>query len=322
MTRSVVVLGFAGVQPLDITGPLDVFTSASIALAGRDAAGDGYAVTLVSPGGRPVSSGFGLDFVAHPLPDPSAAIDTLLLPGGMGVFDARRCAETMAWVRSAAERAHRVVTVCTGAFLAAEAGLLDGARATTHWSSAQLLADEYPAIKVDPDPIFVRSSDHVWTAAGVTAGIDLALALVEDDHGTEVAQLVARWLVLHLRRPGGQSQFAPPVWMPRARRRPIRDVQEAIEKHPAAAHRIADLATVASMSPRHFTRVFTEEVGEPPGVYVERIRTDTARRFLEETDDPMPAVASRAGFGSAETMRRVFVRRLAISPDRYRRSCR
>lgn len=150
MTRSVVVLGFAGVQPLDITGPLDVFTSASIALAGRDAAGDGYAVTLVSPGGRPVSSGFGLDFVAHPLPDPSAAIDTLLLPGGMGVFDARRCAETMAWVRSAAERAHRVVTVCTGAFLAAEAGLLDGARATTHWSSAQLLADKYPAIKVDP----------------------------------------------------------------------------------------------------------------------------------------------------------------------------
>ena len=186
MTRSVVVLGFAGVQPLDSTGPLDVFTSASIALAGRDAAGDGYAVTLVSPGGRPVSSGFGLDFVAHPLPDPSAAIDTLLLPGGMGVFDARRCAETMAWVRSAAERAHRVVTVCTGAFLAAEAGLLDGARATTHWSSAQLLADEYPAIKVDPDPIFVRSSDHVWTAAGVTAGIDLALALVEDDHGTGI----------------------------------------------------------------------------------------------------------------------------------------
>lgn len=322
MTRSVVVLGFAGVQPLDSTGPLDVVTSASIALAGRDAAGDGYAVTLVSPGGRPVSSGFGLDFVAHPLPDPSAAIDTLLLPGGMGVFDARRCAETMAWVRSAAERAHRVVPVCTGAFLAAEAGLLDGARATTHWSSAQLLADEYPAIKVDPDPIFVRSSDHVWTAAGVTAGIDLALALVDDDHGTEVAQLVARWLVLHLRRPGGQSQFAPPVWMPRARRRPIRDVQEAIEKHPAAAHRIADLATIASMSPRHFTRVFTEEVGEPPGVYVERVRTDTARRFLEEIDDPMPAVASRAGFGSAETMRRVFVRRLAISPDRYRRSCR
>lgn len=276
MTRSVVVLGFAGVQPLDSTGPLDVVTSASIALAGRDAAGDGYAVTLVSPGGRPVSSGFGLDFVAHPLPDPSAAIDTLLLPGGMGVFDARRCAETMAWVRSAAERAHRVVPVCTGAFLAAEAGLLDGARATTHWSSAQLLADEYPAIKVDPDPIFVRSSDHVWTAAGVTA----------------------------------------------ARRRPIRDVQEAIEKHPAAAHRIADLATIASMSPRHFTRVFTEEVGEPPGVYVERVRTDTARRFLEEIDDPMPAVASRAGFGSAETMRRVFVRRLAISPDRYRRSCR
>lgn len=189
-------------------------------------------------------------------------------------------------------------------------------------ASAQLLASEYPAVQVDPDPIFIHSSERVWTAAGVTAGIDLALALVEEDHGTELAQSVARWLVLHLRRPGGQSQFAPPVWMPRARRRPIRDVQDAIENDPAAPHPITDLAAIAAMSPRHFTRVFTAEVGESPGVYVERIRTDAARRHLEESDDPMPVVAARSGFGSAETMRRVFSRRVGISPDRYRRSCR
>lgn len=322
MTRSVVVLGFAGVQPLDITGPLDVFTAASLVLAGRDVAQSGYEISLVSVGGRPVSSGVGLDFVAHPLPAPDTPIDTLVLPGGMGVFEARYCSEMMTWIRATARRARRVVTVCSGAFLAAEIGLLDGHRATTHWASAQLLASEYPAVQVDPDPIFIRSSERVWTAAGVTAGIDLALALVEEDHGTELAQSVARWLVLHLRRPGGQSQFAPPVWMPRARRRPIRDVQDAIENDPAAPHPITDLAAIAAMSPRHFTRVFTAEVGESPGVYVERIRTDAARRHLEESDDPMPVVAARSGFGSAETMRRVFSRRVGISPDRYRRSCR
>uniref|UniRef100_UPI003D91390D GlxA family transcriptional regulator n=1 Tax=Gordonia sp. B7-2 TaxID=3420932 RepID=UPI003D91390D len=322
MTRSVVVFGFDGVQPLDITGPVDVFTTASVALHGQGYPDEGYTVTLVSEGGQPVSSGLGLQFVAHPLPDAGAPIDTLVLPGGMGVFDARRRAETADWLRGAAEGARRVITICTGAFFAAECGLLDGVRATTHWSAAQFLADEYPAINVDADPIFIRSSDRVWTAAGVTAGIDLALALVEDDHGTEIAQIVARHLVLHLRRPGGQSQFAPPIWMPRAKRRPIRDVQEAIEHDPGAPHRIADLATRAAMSPRHFTRVFTDEVGESPGAYVERIRTDTARRHLEESDDTTSAVAARSGFGSAETMRRVFVRRLGIPPDQYRRTSR
>src|SRR4029077_10787960 len=141
------------------------------------------------------------------------------------------------------------------------------------------------AVNVDPEPIFVRSSEKVWTAAGVTAGIDLALSLVEDDCGTDVAQTVARWLVMYLRRPGGQTQFAAPVWMPRAKRAPIRDVQEAIASDPGGAHRIPDPARRASMSPRHCTRVFTDEVGEAPGAYVERIRTEAARRQLEATDD-------------------------------------
>ena len=166
----------------------------------------------------------------------------------------------------------------------------------------------------------MRSSEKVWTAAGVTSGIDLALALVEDDYGTDVAQTVARYLVLYLRRPGGQTQFAAPVWMPRARRAPIREVQEAIESTPGGAHGIIELARRAAMSPRHFTRVFTDEVGEAPGAYVERVRTEAARRQLTETDDTVTAIAARCGFGTSETMRRNFVRRLGVSPDQYRKT--
>ena len=207
-----------------------------------------------------------------------------MLPGGFPdevAVDPR----VMDWIRAVAPNARRVVSVCTGAFLAAQAGLLDGCRATTHWAFAETLAREFPAVDVDPEPIFVRSSERVWTAAGVTAGIDLALALVEDDHGTALAQTVARWLVLYLRRPGGQTQFAAPVWMPRARREPIREVQEAIEAEPGGGHSVTKLARRAAMSPRHFTRVFTDQVGEAPAAYVERVRTEAARRQLEETDD-------------------------------------
>jgi transcriptional regulator GlxA family with amidase domain len=258
--------------------------------------------------------------VATPLPDPSEPIDTVVLPGGGGVDAARSNAELVGWIKAVADNARRIVTVCTGAFLAAEAGLLDGCRVTTHWAFAERLACEFPAVDVDPDPIFVRSSDTVWTAAGVTAGIDLALSLVEDDHGTEVAQTAARWLVLYLRRSGGQTQFAAPVWMPRAKRSGIREVQEAIEAEPGGSHTIGELARRATMSPRHFTRVFTDEVGEAPGHYVERIRTEAARRQLEETDDTVVAIAARCGFGTAETMRRNFIRRIGISPDQYRKA--
>ena len=297
-----------------MVGPHDVFTGASLLTDG------GYDVVVSSIDGRPVPTATGLAFVAAPLPDRSDPIDTVVLPGGSGVDAARANPDLVDWIKAVAGSARRVVTVCTGAFLAAEAGLLDGNRVTTHWAFAGRLAREFPTIDVDPDPIFVRSSDTVWTAAGVTAGIDLALSLVEDDHGTEVAQTVARWLVLYLRRPGGQTQFAAPVWMPRAKRTSIRDVQEAIEIEPGGAHSIGELARRAAMSPRHFTRVFTDEVGEAPGHYVERIRTDAARRQLEETDDTVVAIASRCGFGTAETMRRNFIRRVGISPDQYRKA--
>lgn len=318
MQRTVLIVGFAGVQALDMVGPFEVFTGASLFVTARG--GDGYSVRVVSVDGSPVSTGTGLTMVAQPLPGPDEAVDTVVLPGGYGTEAARKDAALLDWIAAVAPRARRVVSVCTGAVLAAQAGLLDGCVATTHWAFAPLMAAEFPSVTVNPDPIFIRSSDKVWTAAGVTAGIDLALSLVEDDHGTEAAQTVARYLVMYLRRPGGQTQFAAPVWMPRARRTPIRDVQEAIEAAPGAAHSISDLARRAAMSPRHFTRVFTGEVGEAPGAYVERIRTEAARRQLEETDDTITAIAARCGFGSAETLRRNFVRRLGVSPDHYRKT--
>ncbi|RDH76458.1 GlxA family transcriptional regulator [Mycolicibacterium moriokaense] len=320
MTRSVVILGYPGVQALDLVGPFDVFTGATFNLAARHRADDGYEVTIASVGGEQVATGTGLVLVAQPLPDPSLPIDTVVLPGGWGLDAARENPGLIDWVKAVSGSARRVVSVCTGAFLAAQAGLLDGCRATTHWAFADDLAREFPSVTVDPDPIFVRSSPTVWTAAGVTAGIDLALSLVEEDHGTDVAQTVARYLVLYLRRPGGQSQFAAPVWMPRAKRAPIREVQESIEAEPGAVHSISELARRAAMSPRHFTRVFTEEVGEAPGTYVERIRTEAARRQLEETDDTVTVIAARCGFGSAETLRRNFVRRMGVSPDHYRKT--
>ena len=314
VTRTVVVLGFPGLQAMDVVGPFDVFTGASLLVKGA------YEVSLVSVGGRPVATGTGLEFATMPLPGPDEDVDTVLLPGGAGVDDARADEELMGWLAGVVPNARRVVSVCTGAFLAAEAGLLDGCKATTHWAFAARMQEQFPQVDVDPDPIFVRSSEKVWTAAGVAAGIDLALSLVESDLGTEVAQTVARWMVLHLRRPGGQTQFAVPVWAPRARRTPIRDVQEAIETQPGAEHNVTELARRAAMSPRHFTRVFTDEVGEAPGQYVERIRTDAARRQLEQTDDTVVAIAARCGFGTAETMRRNFIRRLGVSPDQYRKT--
>ncbi|MBA0045104.1 GlxA family transcriptional regulator [Mycobacteroides sp. LB1] len=316
--RPVLIVGFDGVQALDIAGPSDVFTGATQCLS-RLGGDSGYAVKVGSVGGAAVRTGTGLEFVSDLLPDP-AGLDTVVLPGGAGLELGHHDDELIEWVRTASRTARRVVTVCTGAFLAAEAGLLDDRLVTTHWAFAERLAQQYPRVRVDADRMVIRSSSTVWTSAGVTAGIDLALALVEDDHGVEVAKTVARWLVLYLRRSGGQTQFADPRWRPRAKRAPIRKAQEAVESHPAGTHTIEALAHLAAMSPRHFTRLFTEELGEAPGAYVERIRTEAARRLLERSTDTVPVIAARCGFGSAETLRRHFIRHIGIPPDAYRRA--
>lgn len=295
-----------------MVGPNDVFARAAHLTDG------GYDVSIASIDGEPTVTSSGIALATKTIRE-SDSIDTLVLPGGPGVDAARAKPENMDWIRTASSRARRTVSICTGVFFAAQAGLLDGCPATTHWSDAERLALEFPAIDVDPDPIFLRSAEAVWTAAGVASGMDLALALVEDDHGTEVAQQVARWLVLYLRRPGGQTQFAAPVWTPRAKHNSIRSVQEAIEAEPAARHSITNLARSATMSPRHFSRVFTDEVGEAPGAYVERIRVEAARRQLEECGDTVATIATRCGFGTAETLRRTFIRRVGVSPNQYRK---
>jgi transcriptional regulator GlxA family with amidase domain len=210
-----------------------------------------------------------------------------------------------------------VTSVCTGAFLLAEAGVLDGRRATTHWSECATLADRYPQIAVEPDPIYVRDG-KVYTSAGVTAGMDLALGLIEEDHGAQVALRTARSLVLFVRRPGGQSQFSAQLTAAPARREPLRDVQAHIAEHPAADLSVPALAARAHMSERNFARAFRAETGMTPAAYVEAARVERARRELETTDLPVQAVAAQCGFGTVETMRRAFARRLGVNPAAYR----
>lgn len=319
-SRRIVIVGFPGIQSLDAVGPFEVFSGADQAV-NSTLGSRGYTVGLVSRTGGQVRCESGLELASAPLPGADEEIDTLLLAGGWGVFDARHDRALVEWIATTAPRCRRVATVCTGAFLAAQAGLLDGRRVTTHWARADRLQQEFPELRVDPDPIYVRDGD-VWTSAGVTAGIDLALALVEDDEGVEVAQTVARWLVMFLRRPGGQTQFAAPVWAPRAARSAVRAVQALVEAAPGGDHRLPVLAAAAAMSVRHFSRVFADEVGETPGRYVERVRLEAARHHLETTGDTLDAIATRCGFGTTETLRRSFQRRLGVAPDAYRRRFR
>lgn len=308
------ILTYPGVQVLDVTGPHEVFAGATTASAGR---GPQYRLQVVAVDGGPVRSESGLSVLTTAIDD-VGAVDTLIVPGGTGVIEACADPELVAAVGELAGRARRIATVCSGAFLAAAAGLLDGRRVATHWARARRLAATFPAVDVDDDAIYVRDG-HVWSSAGVTAGIDLSLALVEEDHDAEVAQTVARWLVMYLRRPGGQTQFATPVWTDRAPPGPVRAAQELIESRPGGDLRLGVLAAEVGMSERHFVRRFTAEVGVTPGRYVARVRLEAARRELERTDDTLDVVAHRCGFGTAETLRRAVVGHLGVSPGAYRR---
>lgn len=316
--KRVVIVCYPGMQPLDVTGPHEVFAGANSVLRAHRSAAEPYELLLCAREPGTVSSESGLGIAApHTIPT-RGPIDILLLPGGDGVYAARHDAALVASIRAAAKRSARIATVCTGTFLAATAGLLDGKRVTTHWARAARLAAEHPDLDVVADAIYVRDGD-VWTSAGVTAGIDLALAMVEQDHDPDVAQTVARHLVMFLRRPGGQSQFAAPVWDKPAEKDAIRLAQDLVNANPAADLRVANLAAAACLSERHFTRVFAAEIGEPPAKYVERVRVEVARRELEQRGAVVATVARRCGFGSAETMRRSFIRRLGVAPDDYRR---
>jgi len=308
------VVVFDGVKMLDVAGPSEVF-------AESNRLGADYRLSVCAVGGGAVMSSTGMRITADlDSATDGLGFDTLLVAGGdllptRPIDPALREA-----VRALAARSRRVCSICTGAFILAAAGLLDGHRATTHWQHTRLLADAYSAVTVEPDAIFVRDGD-LFTSAGVTAGIDLALALLEDDHDERLARQVAQSLVVFLQRPGGQSQFSPTLRGPRPRTPLLRAVFDAIAADPAADHSIATMAARAAVSPRQLTRLFQNELGTTPARYVDAVRFDSAKAALEGGLGVREA-AERAGYGSSESLRRSFVGRLGVSPRAYQQRFR
>ena len=312
MPREIAFLIFPDFQILDLTGPLEVFSQAE-----RQAGGNYVLRTLaLEPG--PVTSSSGLSVNAESA-QPFPGADTVIVVGGRGTDTAAANPEYAAWISAAASHPHtrRVASVCSGAFLLAEAGLLDGHRATTHWTSAADLAKRYPAVTVDADPIFIREG-NVATSAGVTSGIDLALALVEEDLGSATARSVARQLVVFVQRPGNQRQFSVQLTAQRPTREPIRDLLAHIAEHPEADLSVPALAARVGLSERQFLRVFPAETGHSPAGYVEAVRVEAACRLLETTDDALDRIARICGFGTLRTLQRSFHRALAVAPHEYR----
>jgi transcriptional regulator GlxA family with amidase domain len=292
---------------LDVVGPAEVFASAGA-----------YDVEVVAPDPDPFFMSNGMQVVPHAaMADVRGPIDTLMIAGGEGTRRMATEPRVLEWTRAAAKRSRRVTSVCSGAFVLGAAGLLDGRRATTHWAWCDTLAELYPDVEVERDSIFVVDGD-VYTSAGVTAGMDLALALVEEDLGADVAREVAQQLVVFLRRPGGQSQFSAQIAAPPAEREPLREVQAYIAGNVAADLSVPALAERATMSPRNFARAFRRETGMTPAAYVESVRVEQARIALEGSDAQVESIARHCGFGTVETMRRAFHRRLGVGPAAYR----
>ncbi len=317
--RRIAILAFPEVQSLDVTGPLEVFTGAHKLIEITSRHDPGYQVQIVSCDGAPLRTSSGLQIVPDAgFEQAPSRLDTLIVAGGYGSRAASADPATLAWIAKSAKRARRTASVCTGAFPLAAAGLLDGRRATTHWASARELARLHPSVQVDPEPIFLRDGD-IWTSAGVTAGMDLALALVEEDLDREAALAIARHLVLFLRRPGSQAQFSATLASQEPVREPLREVRRHILENLSCDLSVQELAERAHMSPRHFARSFRAETGVTPARYVESLRLEAARRALEDTSLSVAAVAHTCGFGTPETLRRAFLRSLGVGPAEYRR---
>ena len=312
--RVVEILAFPDAQLLDITGPLQVFASANDWARERGEASP-YAVNVVAKA-SPVLTSSGLGLTSSPLSRNGASLDTLLVAGGRGVHAAAEDKLLVRWLASRAARARRVASVCTGAFLLGAAGLLDGKRAVTHWNDCALLASQFPAVCVEVDPIFVRD-ERLWTSAGVTAGIDLALAMVEDDIGHAATMAVARDLVVFLKRPGGQAQFSKTLDL--QQRDPRFDQLHAwVAEHLSHDLSVPALAAKAAMSERSFVRHYRAATGLTPARAVEKIRVEAAQQLLASTRVPIKRIAQRCGFGSEETLRRSFSRQLTTTPQDYR----
>lgn len=313
MSHRIVLLTFPKAEMLDAVGPLEVFAQANAGLGG-----DAYEIEVVSLAAGPVVMSSGLSLVAGKrLADECGEIDTLLIGGGEG---ARRHADdpaVQAWLRDRVPGVRRLGAVCTGAFVLAAGGYLDGRRVTTHWQRCGELAGRYPALRVEPDAIFQRDG-KVITSAGITAGIDLALHLVEEDHGRALAFAVARQMVVFARRPGGQSQFSADLMSLAAEAGRFDELRRWILDHPGAELGVEALAERVAMSPRSFHRHFAAETGMTPGAFVEQARVEAARRALEEGREPLSRLSRRLGFGHVDSLRRVFHRHLSMSPQDYR----
>jgi transcriptional regulator GlxA family with amidase domain len=313
--RQVVLVGFDGMQLLNLVGPAEMLDAATQVVGGER----GYRVVIATPGGAPVRGSAGMRLaadtsLAHVRP---RAVDTMIVGGGMRIGEVADDQRLATGLERVSAGARRTCSVCTGAFLLARAGLLDGRTATTHWAFCAELARRHPRVEVEPDRIFVRDGS-VMTSAGATAGMDLTLALIEEDHGPDVARTVARWTVMFLQRPGGQSQFSERLELPGTIASPIRRLADAIVSEPAADHRLAQLAKRAALSERHLRRTFAAQTGTTPARFVERIRVEAARERLERTTAPIETIAAGCGFGSPETMRRAFLRVLGVGPSDYR----
>lgn len=314
-THIVEVLAYPAVQLLDVTGPLQVFASANDLMAKAGEARP-YAIRLVAPGGDSVEASAGVALVADPLSSLETGVDTLVVAGAENFNSVSMDAVLVDWVRERSRQAGRIASICTGAFLLAASGVLDGRRAATHWQHCAELARRFPAVHVESDPIFVRDGS-VWTSAGVTAGIDLALALVEEDLGRTVALSVARYLVVFLKRPGGQAQFSEALSLQAAEDK-FGSLHGWISKHLAEDLSLPTLASQAGMSERSFSRHYAELTGLTPARAVERLRVQGARHLLTDTRLPIKRISRRCGFGSEETMRRSFLRLLSVTPQDYR----
>jgi transcriptional regulator GlxA family with amidase domain len=319
--RHVAMLIYPDCEIVDVTGPMDVFCFANIALrmAGKIGATETvYSLSLVAEQAGPVKTSSGIRIVADfAYADITENIDTLLVCGATDIVNGLKDKQSIKWLVQMMPKVRRMVSICTGAFLLAESGLLNGRKATTHWLFCDQIANAYKDVQIQPDKIFVRDG-NIYTSGGVTAGIDLALSLVEEDWGWEVASGVARGMLIFMRRPGGQSQFSSYVFNEAKTRKDFRELQAWIVSHPDTDLSVEILADRMAMSPRNFSRLFCQEIGMTPAKFVERIRLEAARNMMLRTDLPMESVASKSGFNTSEQMRRTFQRFLKITPQEYR----
>ena len=310
--RKVVIVGPPPVQILDVTGPLEVFSNAP-----------DYEIQLANPGlEHTLQTNRGVLLAdATPIADIHGPIDTLVIAGGPGAEGGSYDPDFIAWISEAARQSRRIASICTGAFLLAEAGLLDGKQAVTHWRFCDRLAREYPKVVVRPEPIYLRDGS-IYTSAGITAGIDLSLALVEEDHGHEAALKIARFLVMFLVRPGGQAQYSHMLLHQAITLQPLRELQVWMVQHLREGLTVESLAERLNMSARHFTRVCLRETGMNPGQFVDRMRVEAAQQMIDSSSRALKEIADSCGFKSADAMRRTFLRVLGVAPAEYSRRFR